>query len=183
MPLPGGYLLVDLSIWDLILEISSHQSWTKEASTGGVDLPVDLPIFALTLEISCHHSWPLDASTRGVPAGCSLNLSSNSRNLKSQFLTTRCLYWGVDLSVNRQIWALTVEISSHHSWSLDASTRGVPAGCSLNMSSNSRNFKSQYLTTRCLYWGVDLPVNRPIWAQTVEISSHHYWPLEASTGG
>ena len=119
----------------------------------GVDLPVDLPIFALTLEISCHHSWPLDASTRRVPAGCSLNLSSNSRNLKSQFLTTRCLYWGVDLPVNRQIWALTVEISSHHSWSLDASTTGVPAGCSLNMSSNSRNFKSQYLTTRCLYWG------------------------------
>ena len=151
----------------------------------GVDLPVDLPIFALTLEISCHHSWPLDASTRGVPAGCSLNLSSNSRNLKSQFLTTRCLYWGVDLPVPLIIWALTVEISSHHSWSLDTSTRGVDLLVALlNMSSNSRNFKLHNpLTTRCLYWGVDLPVNRPIWALTVEISSQHYWPLDASTGG
>ena len=91
---------------------------------GGVDLPVDLPIFALTLEISCHHSWPLDASTREVPAGCSLNLSSNSRNLKSQFFTTRCLYWGVDLPVPLIIWALTVEISSHNTWPLDASTSG-----------------------------------------------------------
>ena len=83
----------------------------------------------------------------------SANMSSNRRNLKSPFLITRCLY------------------------------QGVPAGCSVNMSSNSRNVKSQFLTTRCLYWGIDLPVNWPIWALKVEISSHHYWPLDASTGG
>ena len=141
------------------------------------------------------------------------NMSSNSRNLKSPFLTTRCLYqWGY-LMVVMSIWAQTVKVSSHHSWPIDASTRGVPAGCCLNMSSNSRNLKSPFVTKRGLYWGdrsaswlanicsnsrnlkspfltirclyykVGLPVDMPIWAPTVEISIHHSSPLDASTGG
>ena len=141
------------------------------------DLPVDLPIWALTVEISSHHSWPLDVSTSG---SWSANMSSNSRNLKLPFLTTRCLYWGDRSAVNLPICTLTVEISSHHSWPLDASTSG---SWSANINSNSRNLKSPFLTTGCIYWGVNLPVDQPIWAPRVEISSHHSWPLDASTVG
>ena len=120
----------------------------------GVDLPVEMPIWALTVEISSHHSWPLDTSTGGVDLPVDLaNMSSNNRNVKSPFLTAKCLYWGVFLPVNQPIWALTVEISSDHSWTLDASTGGRSASWDANMSSNSRNLKSQFLTTRCLYWG------------------------------
>ena len=110
----------------------------------------------------------------------SANMSSNSRNLKLPSLTTRCLYWGVDLPVEMPIWALTVEISSHHSWPLDISTEGRSASCLASMSSENRNLKSPFLTTRGLYCGVDLPVNRQIWALSVEISSDHSWPLDAS---
>ena len=133
MPLPVGVdLPVDLLIWALTVEISNHNSWPLDASTGGVDLPVVLPIWALTVEISNLHSWPLDASTGGIVlpvnwqflTSWSANMSSNSRNLKSPFLTTRCLYW-----------------------------RGRSAGWLANMSSNSRNLKSPFLTTRCLYQG------------------------------
>ena len=121
---------------------------------------------------------------RGRSASWLANMSSNNRNLKSPFLTVRCLYWGIDLPGHLSIWALTVEISSHHSWPLDASTSGGwSASWSANMSSNCRNLKLPSLTTRYLYWGVDLPVEMPIWALTVEISSHHSWPLDASTGG
>ena len=120
---------------------------------------------------------------RGRSASWLANMSSNNRNVKSPFLTAKCLYWRVFLPVDLPIWALTVEISSDHSWPLDASTGGRSASWSANMSSNSRNLKSQFLTTRCLYWGVDLPVDLPIFALTLEISSHHSWPLDASTGG
>ena len=121
----GVDLPVDQPIWALTVEISNHHSWPLDASARGVDLTVDLPIWALTVEISNCHSWPLDASARGV-----------------------------DLPVDLPIWALTVEISSHHSWPLDASTSGGrSASWSANMSSNSRNLKSPFLTTRCLYWG------------------------------
>ena len=73
---------------------------------------------------------------------------------------------GVGLSVDLPIWALTVEMWNHHSWLLDASTgRGVrSASWSANMSSNSRNLKLPFLATRYPYWGVDLPVDLPIWA-------------------
>ena len=149
----------------------------------GVFLPVNWPIWALTVEISSNHSWTLDASTGGRSASWLANMSSNNRNVKSPFLTAKCLYWGVFLPVNRPIWALTVEISSDHSWTLDASTGGRSASWLANMSSNNRNVKSPFLTAKCLYWGVFLPVDLPIWALTVEISNHNSWPLDASTGG
>ena len=69
-------------------------------------------------------------------------------------LATRCLYWG------------------HRSPSWSA-----------NMSSNSRNLKLPFLTIRCLYKGVDLPLDLPIWALEVEIWNCHSWPLDASAGG
>ena len=241
----GVDLPVNQQIWALTVEISSDHSWPLDASARVVDLTIDLPIWALTVEISNCHSWPLDASASGgwsaswsanissnsrnlrspfLTTRClywrsrsaiwSANMSYNSRNLKSPFLTTRCLYWGGDLLVDWPIWVLTIEISSHHSWLLDASSGGEicqficqiwalkveisshhswpldastsggwSASWSANMSSNSRNLKLPSLTTRYLYWGVDLPVEMPIWALTVEISSHHSWPLDASTGG
>ena len=125
----------------------------------------------------------------GIPAGCSVNMSSNSRNLKSPFLITRCLYqwdrsaswsanmssdirnlkspflttgriyWGVNLPVDQPIWAPRVEISFHYSW---LQLMPLPVGVDLPD---------------------DLPVDLPIWALTVEISSHHSWPLDVSTSG
>ena len=102
------------------------------------------------------HSWPLDTMTGGRSASWSANMSSNSRNVKSPFLTNRCYYQG-----------------------------GRSASWSANMSSNSRNVKLPFLTTRCHYWGerVDMPVDLPIWGLTVEIWNHHSWPLDATTGG
>ena len=89
----------------------------------------------------------------GRSASWSANIGSNSRNFISPFLTTTCLYWGIDLLVDLPIWALTEEMWNHHSWTLDASTReGRSAGWSANMISNSRNVKSPFLTTTCLYW-------------------------------
>ena len=150
---------------------------------------------------------------RGRSASWLANMSSNRRNLKSPFLTTRCLYQGGNLPVDWPIWALTEEISSHHSWPLDTYTRGestrwlanissnsrklkspcltsrylswrgISASWMANISSTGRNFKSPFLTIRCLCWGVDQPVNKLMWGLTVEISSHHSWPLDASTGG
>ena len=145
---------VDLPIWALTVEISYCHCWPVDVTTRGVDLPVDLPIWALTVEMSYHHSWPLHASTR---RGWSANMSSNSRNLILPLLTTRCLYWGVDLPVDVPIWALTVEISYCHSSPLDATTGGRSASWSANMSINSRNIISLFLTTRCHCQGVDLP--------------------------
>ena len=120
---------------------------------------------------------------RGRSASWSANMSSNTRNLKLPFLATRCLYWGVDLPVDLPIWPLTVEMSYCHSWPLDATTGGRSATWSANMSSNTRNMKLPFLATRCLYWGVDLPVDLPIWPLTVEMSYCHSWPLDATTGG
>ena len=108
------------------------------------------------------HSWPLDATTRGV-----------------------------DLTVDLQIWPLTVEMWNCHSWPLDATTWGVDLPLDLplwaNISSHSRNVISPFLTTRCQYWGVDLPVDLPvdlqIWPLTVEMWNCHSWPLDATTGG
>ena len=149
----------------------------------GVDLPIDLPIFALTLEISSHHSWPLDASTGGRSASWLANISSNGRNLKSPFLTTRCLHqWGY-LLVVLSIWALTVEISSHHSWSPDASTSGIDLPVDLPIWALTLEISSHHSD----YWthllGGNLPVDQPIWAPRVEISFHYSWLLDASTSG
>ena len=120
----------------------------------------------------------------GRSASWLANISSNGRNLKSPFLTTRCLHqWGY-LLVVLSIWALTVEISSHHSWSPDAFYQwDRSASWSANMSSDIRNLKSPFLTTGRIYWGVNLPVDQPIWAPRVEISFHYSWLLDASTSG
>ena len=49
----------------------------------------------LTVEMWNCHSWPLDAcGGRGRSASWSASMSSNSRNVKLPFLTTRCLYQG-----------------------------------------------------------------------------------------
>ena len=116
-------------------------------------------------------------------------MSSKIRNLKSPFLTTRCLYWGVDLPVDQPIWALTVEISNHPFLTTRyLYWRGRSASWSANMSSNSRNLKSPFLTTRCLYWGIDLPVNWPkrknhLTSNMLKSQVTTSWPLDASTGG
>ena len=53
---------------------------------------------------------------------------------------------------------------------------GRSATSSANMSSNSRNVKSPFLTTTCQYWGggLDLPLHLPIWALTVEMWNRHW---------
>ena len=120
----------------------------------------------------------------GRSATWSANMSSNSRNVKLPFLTTRCQYWGRSV-LDLPIWALTVEMWNYHSWPLDVTTGGRSASrsWSANMSSNSRNVKLPFLTTRCQYQGVDLPLDLPIWALTVEMWNCHSWPLDATTGG
>ena len=130
---------------------------------------LDLPIWSLTVEIWNCYSWPVDAST-----GRELDLP-------------------VDLSLDLPIWALTVDIQNCHCCPLHASTRGDRSVSwsdtwSGNMTSISRNLKLPFFTNRCLYWeGVDLPVDLsldlPIWALTVDIQNCHCCPLHASTRG
>ena len=133
-------------------------SWPLDATTGGVDLPLDLQIWHLIVEMLNCHSWPLDATTGGGrSATWSANMTSNSRNVKLPFLTTRCHYWGVDLPLDLPLWHLIVEMLNCHSWPIDATT-GVwtasrSATWSANMTSNSRNVKLPFLTTRCHYQG------------------------------
>ena len=106
----------------------------------GVDLPVDLPIWSLTVEMWNHHSWPLDATTGGPIWALTVEMWN-------------CHSWPLDATTGGPIWALTVEMWNCHSWPLDATTRGSrSASWSANMSSNSRNVKSPFLTTRCHYW-------------------------------
>ena len=130
------------------------------------------------LTTRCHY-WGVRSATS------SANMSFKSRNVKSPFLTTRSHYWGVDLSFNLPIWTLTVEMSSCHSWPLDATTGARSATSSANMNSNSGNVKLPFLTTRSHYWGVgvDLSFNLPIWALRVEMWNCHSWPLESTTRG
>ena len=135
----------------------------RSASRSGLDLPVDLPldlpIWALTVEMWNYHSLP--------------------------FLTTRCHYWG-----GRSVtWSANMSSKSSNVKLLFLTTRcqyqwGGSANWSANMSSNSRNVK---LTTRCHYWGVDLPVDlpldMPLWALSVAMWNYHSGPLDANTGG
>ena len=90
----------------------------------------------------------------GRSASWSVSMSSNRRNVKLPFLTTRCHYWGIDLPLDLPISALTVEMWNCHSWPLDATT-----------------------------WGIDLPLDLPISALTVEMWNCHSWPLDATTWG
>ena len=137
---------------------------TMRCQYWGVDLPLHLPIWALTVEMWNCHSWPQDAPTGG-------------RDLP------------VDLPLHLPLWALTVEMWNCHSWLLDASIRGVCRSAitfgtsSANMSLNSRDVKLPFLTTRCQYWGVDLPLHLPLWALTVEMWNCHSWLLDATTRG
>ena len=134
--------------------------------------------------IQCSGVQEINDATTVDNANCSANMSSNSRNVKLPFLTTRCHYWGVDLPLDLPIWAVTVEMWNCHSWPLDVTTGGSrSATWSANMSSHSRNAKLLFLTTRCHYWGVDLPIDLPIWALTVEMWNCHSWPLDVTTGG
>ena len=125
-----------------------------------VDLPLDLPIWAVTVEMWNCYSWPLDATTGGRSA--------------------RSATW---------YWALTVEMWNCYSWPLDATTGGKSgvdlATWSANMSSNSRNVKLLFLTTRCHYWGVDLPVDLPAWSANMSSNSRNvklpFWTIDVST--
>ena len=161
-------------------------SWPLDATTwGGVDLPLDLPIWHLIVEMWNCHSWPLDASTIchlgeisyhhtwALPLGSrsatwSANMTSNSRNVKLPFLTTRCHYWGVDLPLDLQIW--------HLIWHSSNASEGKCANWPLTV-------EILHHTTRCHYQGVDLPLDLPIWPLTVEMWNCHSWPLDATTGG
>ena len=123
---------------------------------------VKLPLLTTT----CHYCRGRSASWSANMS--SANISTNRRNHILPILPTRSHYWGVYLPVDLPIWtltiwALTVEITYCHSWRLDATTRGSrSASRSANMTSNSRNLISPFLTIRCHYWeGVDLPVDLP----------------------
>ena len=151
----------------------------------GVDLPVNQQIWALTVEISSDHSLTTRSLCQsGRSDNWSANMTSNSRNLKLPFWTTRCLcQWGWSAS-----WSANISSNSRNLRSPFLTTRCLywrsrSAIWSANMSYNSRNLKSPFLTTRCLYWGGDLLVDWPVWVLTIEISSHHSWPLDASTVG
>ena len=166
MPLPWG--------WGR----SASRSATSSANMSSNSRNVKLPFLT--------SRWHYCGVRSATP---SVNMISNSRNVKLPFLTTRWHYQGVYLPLHLPIWALTVEMWNCHSWPLDATTGGWgrSATSSANMTSNSRNVKLPFLTTRCHYWGVDLPLDLPlhlpIWALTVEMWNCHSWPLDATTGG
>ena len=171
-------------------------SWPLDATTRGVDLPADLQIWPLTVEMWNCHSWPLDATTWGVDLPLDLqiwaNISSNSRNVISPFLTTRCQYWGGRSASRSASWSANMTSNSRnvklpflttrcHYWGVGPASRS--ASWSANMTSNSRNVISPSLSTRCQLQGADLPCDLPIWALTVEMWNHHSWLLDSSTGG
>ena len=132
------------------------------------------------------HSWPWDATSRGSrSATSSANMSSNSRNVKSPFLITTCHYWGVrsaSSSANMSSNSRNVKFAFFATRCIYCG-RGRSASWSANMSYNSRNLKSPFLVTICLDWGVDLPVDLPIWGLTVEMWNPHSWSLHAITRG
>ena len=49
------------------------------------------------------------------------------------------------------------------------------------MTCKNSNQKLSFLATRCLYCGVYVPVDLPIWPETIAIWNCHSWPLHAST--
>ena len=114
-------------------------------------------------------------------------MTSNCRNVKLPFLTTRCHYWGgwVDLPLDLPIRALTVEITYCHSWPLDA-THGevdMPVGLPIwSLTIEMWNCHSWPLDATTRGW-VDLPLDLPIWPLTVEMWNCHSSPLDTSTGG
>ena len=197
-----------LSAWAVRTSMWIFQYESQIAILSGVDLqvqgdlqvPLDLPMWALTVKVWKYHCRHLYWG--GWSARWSANMSSNSRNVKLSFLTTRCHYWGerssrwsanmssnstnvkllsawavrismwifsmnlkiailsgVDLQVQGDLqvpldlpmWALTVKVWKYHCRHL---YWGVwSARWSAYMSSNSRNVKLSFLTTRCHYWG------------------------------
>ena len=181
-------LPLHLPIWDLTAEMWNHHSWPLHATTRGLDLPLHLPIWAPTVEMWNCHSWPLDATTRRVDLPLHLPIKAlavEMWNCHSWLLdaSTGRIDLPVDLPLYLPIWALTVEMYNCYSCPLDASTGGRSATLSANMSSNSRNVKLPFLTTRCQYWGVDLPLYLSIWALIIEMWNCYSWPLDASTVG
>ena len=113
----------------------------------------------------------------GRSATWSANMSSNSRNVKLLFLTTRCQYWGVDLPLDLPIWALTLEMWNCHSWPLDATTGGSrssrSATWSANMSSNTVEMWIKAIDQSDAYLSLDLSQIETfsLWALS------HYWEI------
>ena len=182
----GVDLPVNLPIWSGTIEIWNCHSWPLDAYTRGVDLPVDLPMWPVTIAIWNCHSWPLDASTMGVDLPVNLPIWPVTIEIWNCYSWPSDAYTrGVDLSVDLPIWPVTIAIWNCDSWSLDASTWcGVrSASWSAYVTCNNSNLKLPFLATRCLFQGVDLSVNLPIWPVTIAIWKCHSWPLDASTWG
>ena len=101
-------------------------------------------------------------------------MNSYRRNLILPFLTTRCLSLG-GRSPN---WSANVSSNSRNVKLPFMTTRWY-ASSSANVSSNHRNLILPFLTTRWLSLGeLDLPVDLPIWALTVEMWICHSSPLD-----
>ena len=78
---------------------------------------------------------------------------------------------------------LTVEMWNCHSDPLADLPWGRSAIWSTNMNSNSKNLILPFRSTGRSTGGVDLPVDLPIWAQTVKIWNCHSHPLTVLLGG
>ena len=132
---------------------------------------------ALTVRISW---WPSHLHMHllgGRSARWSAYMSSNTKNLKLPFR----IHWqillggGVDLPGDLPIWAPTVKSWNCHSDPLADLMGGRSATWSANMSLNSlnsKNLKLPFRSTGRSTEGVDLPLDLPIWASTVEMSHH-----------
>ena len=178
-------LPVDLPIWALTVEMWNCYSWQLNATTGGVDLPLDLPICALTAEMWNCHSWPLDATTGGVDLPPCLPKLPVSPSVKWQIfyhLVIRVERWNchsdalADPPEGRSAtFGVVVFQGSMVNW------EGVDLP--LDLPVHITWFSVVVFKGSMVNWGVDLPLDLPIWALTVEMWNCHSWPLDALLGG
>ena len=132
-------------------------------------------------EMTIQMNWQMYLGGRS--ATWSTYMSFNNRNQKWPFRWKGRCTWGVDMPLDLPIWALTIESRNDHSDELADLLGGRSTTWSAYMSFNKRNQKWPFRWTGRCTWGVDMPLDLPIWALTIEKQK---WPFRwtaRSTGG
>ena len=169
----GVDMPLDLPIWALTIEKQKWPFRWKGRCTWGVDLPLDLPIWVLAIE---KQKWPFRWTGRctwGVDLPLDLPMWALTIEIRNDHSDELADLWGVDLTLDLPIWALTREIRNDHSDELADVLGGRYATWSAYMSFNNRKQKWPFRWTGRCTWGVDLLLDLPIWALTIESRNHH----------
>ena len=161
----GVDLPLDLPICALTVEMWNCHSWPLDATTGGVDLPPCLPKLPVSASVKWQifyhlvirvERWNYHSDALADPP------DGRSATFGVVVFQGSMVNWvGVDLPLDLPIWAYQL-IQCSGVQGINGQLGGRSATWSANMSSNSRNVKLPFLTTRCHYWVVDLPVDLPL---------------------